>query len=320
MTTETIATGTISVPELTSSYGCVVEIGSTNNLSLMLQDTCEGNISYPVFNQNDRFILDYGQEYVHEKVAEFACGKAKIKTTFLARNFQLSYTIEREHDFCKDYITSDTQGSVTFNAYAGYLVTVNNPANGAVVVKRNGSTLSSNQLVTIGDQLTITATPSTGHAVKSVVFNGKEYPNNTVITIRHEDMSSQNIVVTAIISSTVNKEFLTAATTIQHGQTLSLPGLKANRSTTISMGNATIRVVTTDDSDWWEDTLYMTKSGNNYYGNNTFSDNDLGANLYVRDNGLYFEGWVSSAGDQFIVETASLPIYSVKQVVPADEA
>ncbi|MBR2030449.1 MAG: hypothetical protein IJ999_06055 [Clostridia bacterium] len=321
MITETIATGTISVPELTATSGCVVEIGSTNNLLLVLQDTCEGDKTYPVFNQYNRFILDYGQEYVHEKDAEFACGKAKIKTTFLAENNQLSYTIEKEHDFCKDYITSVAQGSVNFDAYARYRVVINNPTNGTVSVKKNGSALSSYQYVTAGDRLTITATAASGCEVESVVFNGKEYSNGTTITIRHEDLSSEYIYVSAKMSSTVNKEFLSSTTTMQHQQTLSLPGLKADRATTISMGEATIRVVATDNSDWWEDSLTMSGSGNHYYGGSNFIDNDLGVNLYVRDDELYLEGWVdSNYSTQYVVESVSLPIYSVKQIVPADEA
>lgn len=82
--------------------------------------------------------------------------------------------------------THTVTGGVAVAATAtatGYTLTISPGANSTLVVKKNGTPLSSGATVYVGDVLSISATAATGYSISAVTVNGEAIANNSNYTV-----------------------------------------------------------------------------------------------------------------------------------------
>lgn len=125
--------------------------------------------------------------------------------------------------------------SKTFTKVASYAVTFGTPSNGTIVVKHGETILTSGDVIAAGETITITATPSSGYVLSTLVYNdGSD----------HDIKSDKSFTMPALAVS------ITATFAESHGGTYSMTPDQSTTGSTATSYLTTLTEFTYDEISW----------------------------------------------------------------------
>ena len=322
--------GTILVPNLREGITTEIIIDSTSTLKAKLTNTCEGTVEAMLIEPGS-YTLNNGI-FTKSFEINLNCGKLSGSVTLSTENGLLRCTVLENSNFSHDFIQSTVEGFLNFSSIVqvnSYSFTVTPNSYATITIKRNGNVITTNDVLSGGDVLTITATETNStYGIKYISVNGTNYTNPATITV------NSDLTIEAITAAKVWVALYNGSRTLSHGSSMTIDGLKANVKTRFTTGTGSIYYYTLDgcDNDCGSGskninarTDYVSENGI-LSGSNTDSGISLyfGFTLKANTNELSFSAFANGSYDMgnymHHFDGAQIVVKKIEQMgIPVDE-
>ena len=261
---EVVRNSYFNVPNMTTSSKASITVASGTDFKVTIGNICGEDINVNIFTIGQTFTLEPNMTYTHVVEKAINCGKVRIEVDFTAGTNCINYVIRKIHDFKKSFVTTVVTGNANFNAtvMGSYSLAFAEIENATLYVRRNGMTLQEGAILHEGEELVLSATPSSYYVVNSIFINNTTYASGATVTVNSSMAVNGVITVGVNVDSYVWETLYSGSASLSNNGTLTVSGLKANTRTRFKTSGITVEYTIGDICGNYSDTVTNTFSAN----------------------------------------------------------
>ena len=253
-----------SVPSLVSGVTATVTIGNSSAMKVKVNNSCSDINEKSIFTPGEVLTLTNGA-YTRNYSYDLNCGSYNGQATLTVQNGVLQCSVTENNNFRKSFITGTVEGSLIFDVTQNKkTLTITQPANSEITVKRNNIELSNGAVIGVGDKLEISAkTSNSTYQINGLIINGTTY--NT---------SSKEITVTGNTTVSVDvgawhTVYSGSGITVNSGSSYSLSNLRGGVLTEVTMTGYIDSIFITSECGDWAESVGISKTWTNHQTTST---------------------------------------------------